>query len=118
MTPTDVVYESATHHLNITWDDGSQTDFPCWVLRGFCPCAHCQGHGGGPPKFKRPMSPRATQINNVTAVGNYGMCVIWEDGHDTAIYSFNWLRNLNLEAYAGHQKDGTFPNEGTPLESL
>ena len=111
MTPSEVKYESGTSSLDVTWDDGSVVSYPCWVLRGFCPCAHCQGHGGGPPKFVTPLNPRATAVENVTPVGNYGMCVVWEDGHDTGIYSFSWLGRLNLDAYAS----GEFPNEGTDV---
>lgn len=114
MTPTEIKFEAETQTLHVSWDDESIQSFPCWVLRGFCPCAHCQGHGGGPPQFRTPLNERALTVENVTPVGNYGMCVIWADGHDTAIYSFAWLRRVDLDHYADEDR----PKEGTPISFI
>lgn len=102
MKPSTIEFISEKKQLNICWDDGSEHHFPVEILRGFCPCAGCQGHSAGLPKFMEKQSDRALQIENVTPVGNYGMCVIWADGHDTGIYSFKSLQRFDLEHYKTH----------------
>jgi len=92
--PTQVEYVSAERVLKIEFSDDYSCELPTSFLRGFCPCARCQGHGGGPPKWNVLRTEIASDIQDVTAVGNYGMCIIWGDGHDTGIYAFEFLRAL------------------------
>ncbi|TMA13633.1 MAG: DUF971 domain-containing protein [Deltaproteobacteria bacterium] len=58
--------------------------------RGYCPCAACQGHGGG-IKF---VSVSNAQLAEISAVGNYAIEFCWQDGHNTGIYTFEYLRSL------------------------
>lgn len=88
--PTQVELHSATHVLSMTWSDGTQTDFALKYLRGWCPCATCQGHFVLHKKF---IDANAT-LMNVEPVGAYGMRLTWLDGHSTGIYSFNYLREI------------------------
>ncbi len=76
--------------LEIDWADGHTSLFPHRILRGFCPCAHCQGHQG-PIRFRAGGS---LVIDDLKEVGNYAIQVLWADGHDTGIYSFDFLRRL------------------------
>ncbi len=111
MKPTTLSYQSEHQRLEIEWEDGKIQIFPVDILRGFCPCATCQGHGGGLPTFIKLQRPRGLEIENITPVGNYGMCVIWGDGHDTGIYSFRSLLQIDLDYYAQTQ-----PEEGDVLQ--
>ena len=98
--PTDVEYLSAAHLLRITFNTGQRYDYPTVYLRGYCPCAQCQGHGSGPPQWIPITSWRMAQIEDVTPVGSYALCIVWADGHDTGLYTFSRLLELgpNLDA--------------------
>ncbi len=99
MKPETIQYLSEINSLEIIWNNGKEQSFPTEILRGFCPCAGCQGHKAGLPKFIKSQRDIGLQIENVTPVGNYGMCVIWGDGHDTGIYSFQTLLRFDLDGY-------------------
>jgi DUF971 family protein len=89
--PVDVNLVEAEYRLVITWDDDHVSEYPLRYLRGYCPCANCQGHSGEPPKFVPTENER---IADIMPVGNYAMTIVWDGGHDTGIYSFDWLREL------------------------
>jgi DUF971 family protein len=76
--------------LEITWADGHRSRIHHEVLRGYCPCAGCQGHAGT-IKFQ---SGGNIEIRNIEQVGNYALSFAWGDGHDSGIYSFRYLRAL------------------------
>lgn len=86
--PTDVFYAEADHILRVTFSDGATHEYPTVYLRGYCPCARCQGHGGGPPRWVPVTRWEQATVEDVTPVGNYAMCIAWADGHDTGIYTF------------------------------
>ena len=76
--------------LRILWDDDHLSDDPVAYLRGWCPCAVCQGHGGE-RRFVHVENP---QLVSICTVGNYALNLAWSDGHQTGIYSFEYLRSL------------------------
>jgi len=78
--------------LRLTWTDQHSADFDYDYLRGFCPCAGCQGHGTADLKFVKPMQP--VEPLNIQPVGNYAISIQWSDGHDTGIYRFDFLRSI------------------------
>ncbi|MBX3182231.1 MAG: DUF971 domain-containing protein [Polyangiaceae bacterium] len=80
--------------LEIAWRDGHTSTLPHDVLRGYCPCAGCQGHGGS-IEFKPPGPARHTlELTSIEPVGNYALALTWGDGHAGGIYSFTYLRLL------------------------
>lgn len=97
--PTEVVALEKEALLRVAFDDDVVIDFPTPFLRGFCPCARCQGHGGGPATYRAPATSAATRVENVTPVGAYAMCIVWGDGHDTGIYSFSLLRAMDTTGF-------------------
>ncbi|MBK8172128.1 MAG: DUF971 domain-containing protein [Sandaracinaceae bacterium] len=76
--------------LEIDWADGHHGVYPHEVLRGFCPCAVCQGHQG-PIRFHAGGS---LVLENIEEIGNYALRLEWKDGHGTGLYSFRFLRDL------------------------
>jgi DUF971 family protein len=78
--------------LRLTWSDGHVAEYPYDYLRGFCPCAGCQGHAAGPLEFKAPAQP--VEPLNIEPVGNYALSFHWSDGHATGIYRYDFLREL------------------------
>lgn len=88
--------------LRILWDDDDLSDYPFAYLRGWCPCAVCQGHGGE-RNFIRVENP---QLVSVGLVGNYALNPRWSDGHETGIYTFEYLRSLS-ERLASQNENST-----------
>jgi DUF971 family protein len=76
--------------LEIVWDDGRSCRLPHDVLRGFCPCATCQGHSGG----VRFVQGQNLELREIERVGNYALALTWGDGHNSGIYTYAHLRNL------------------------
>ncbi|MXW02007.1 MAG: DUF971 domain-containing protein [Holophagales bacterium] len=90
--PTEVRRDHEARLLRVLWQDGHRSDYEYDVLRGYCPCAMCQGHNAGPLRFQPP--PRPVTAQTVSQVGNYALSIAWSDGHWTGIYRFDFLRSL------------------------
>ncbi|RYF11426.1 MAG: DUF971 domain-containing protein [Deltaproteobacteria bacterium] len=88
-TPAQVTIRAAAEAFVIRWEDGHTSLYPLWYLRGLCPCASCQGHGGEVGFVED-----AARLGEVDEVGNYGLRLVWNDTHKTGIYDFNYLRAL------------------------
>ena len=90
--PVEINHMKEKGLVRVTWDDGHSGDYPREYLRGYCPCALCQGHEAGVKlKFVDVPEPKLAEIS---AVGNYAIQFRWEDGHSTGIYTFDYLRSL------------------------
>lgn len=88
--PIEVVIKRAAREVVVRWSDAHVTVLPFWYLRGFCPCAQCQGHSGG-WEF---VSEASLGLVGIEEVGQYALNAIWDDGHRTGIYTFEALREL------------------------
>jgi DUF971 family protein len=86
----EVRIDNATKTFTLVWGDTHRSVYPWWYLRGLCPCASCQGHGG-PARF---VAQDVTELGDVDEVGNYALRLIWNEEHKTGIYSFTYLRDL------------------------
>jgi|SRR5436190_23977300 len=85
--------------LRIVWSDGRRGTIAWSRLREVCPCAVCREERQRPPNPLRvlkeseiprgPLKPTA-----LTPVGNYAYKVVWNDGHDTGIFPFEFLYSL------------------------
>ncbi|HEX2252831.1 MAG TPA: DUF971 domain-containing protein [Thermoanaerobaculia bacterium] len=91
--------------FRLTWSDGHSAELPYDYVRGWCPCAGCQGHGTiirhQPPE--RPVTP-----DTIQPVGNYAISIAWSDRHQTGIYRFDYLRRLCPCTACGGPKGGSF----------
>ena len=76
--------------LRIDWDSGHVSEYPFAYLRGWCPCAGCQGHAGE----RRYVHAADPDLVNVSVVGRYALNLEWGDGHQTGIYTYRYLREL------------------------
>lgn len=93
MTPVEVRAPLGARLLEVVWDDGNTTFFRHLVLRGFCPCAVCQGHEGA-IQWVEPSGDSALALTQLHETGQYGLRLEWGDGHATGIYSFTYLQDL------------------------
>ena len=95
-SPAQVEIDTDAQTLSVEWADGHTSVFPLDGLRRACPCAHCIGHGGskpGPDVFDAPAEREWTRVRART-VGGYALRLAWDDGHDTGIYRWKYLRAL------------------------
>ena len=77
----------------IEWGDGHVGVYPHEILRGYCPCAGCQGHSGT-IRFVAPSGDVQLERDRIEPVGNYALSLVWFDGHGSGVYSFRYLRAL------------------------
>ncbi len=92
-TPVELRAPVGARLLEIDWSDGTSSAYRHAVLRGFCPCAHCQGHHG-PIVWVEGAESAGLELTSIEPVGNYAVQLAWGDGHATGIYSFRFLREL------------------------
>ncbi|MBI2988326.1 MAG: DUF971 domain-containing protein [Deltaproteobacteria bacterium] len=90
--PVEINHMKEKGVVRVTWDDGHVGDYAREYLRGYCPCAMCQGHGGE-VKF---IDVADAELAEISVVGNYAIQFQWKDGHNTGIYTFDYLRSLCL----------------------
>ena len=85
----------AGRELALAWADGHESYFPFDELRRSCPCALCRGQRDAPPDPLRIVKAPArgeVAIARLVPVGAYAVQIVWSDGHDTGIHSFESLR--------------------------
>ena len=84
--------------LAIKWDDGEESFLLLANLRKACPCAGCKGEtdvmGNVYKAPERPYSPSSFQVRSLEFVGGYAVKPVWEDGHSTGLFDFNYLRAI------------------------
>ena len=95
--------DEAKTRLAIDWRDNHASEYPLPYLRGWCPCATCQGHAAA-SKF---VPGGDSRVSAIRAVGNYAVTFEWGDGHATGIYSWDRLRELCPCAACGGPAAGT-----------
>lgn len=101
LRPTSITANRQTRLLTIAWSDGHESIYSFALLRHACPCAECRGGHAlmrsdpDPVVFTLPDedSP-ATRLVNLQAVGSYALSPEWEDGHQSGIYTWSYLRLL------------------------
>ena len=89
-TPLELRAPKGSQEMQIQWADGHTGIYPHEVLRGFCPCADCQGHEG-PIEF---VEGGNLDLETIEEVGNYAVRLVWGDKHGTGLYTFVFLRQL------------------------
>lgn len=95
LQPTNI--QQIGNELAIHWNDGVESFLDLQFLRRACPCAAC---GGEPDVLGNILRPNVTYSGNsfdlagFEIVGGYAIQPQWRDGHNTGIYSFQYLRRL------------------------
>lgn len=95
--PTAIVLHQQSRVLEVQFDDGQRYRLPCEYLRVFSPSAEVRGHGG--PIATIP-GKREVNIIAVDPVGHYAVKLVFDDGHDTGIFTWETLRSLGHEQEA------------------
>ncbi len=93
--PEELRFNRAERVLHIAFDDGSRFDLTAEYLRVMSPSAEVKGHGGEPRKLVT--GKEKVGFLEPEPVGNYAVRIRFDDGHDTGLYSWDYLYTLGTE---------------------
>ena len=96
--PTEITLHSLSKLLEIAFDDGSRFTLPFEFLRVYSPSAEVRGHGPGQETLQQ--GKRDVDIVDIEPVGNYAIKPVFSDGHDSGLYSWDYLYSI-----ASHQEE-------------
>ena len=92
--PTEIQLHQKSRKLEIEFDDGKRFILPCEYLRVYSPSAEVAGHGPGQEVLQ--LGKEDVGINAIEQVGNYAVQLVFDDNHDTGIYSWEYLYELGI----------------------
>lgn len=92
MPPQQIKLHKKSRLLELRYADGSHYQLSCEFLRVFSPSAEVRGHGRGQEVLQT--GKLNVEIRDIIAVGNYAIQLVFDDGHDSGIYSWRYLREL------------------------
>ena len=90
--PTELKLAKDKAWLSVIYDDGRSFDFPAEFLRVMSPSAEVKGHGAD-TRVTVP-GKKNVRIARLDPVGNYAVRIVFDDGHDTGLYAWPYLREL------------------------
>lgn len=123
-TPEALTVHAQSRVLEIRFSDGAQFVIPFELLRVYSPSAEVQGHGPGQEVLQT--GKRLVQIVALEPVGNYAVQPTFSDGHDTGLYTWDYLYQLGANAdalwadyerrlqAAGADRDAPMPDKAGP----
>jgi DUF971 family protein len=94
--PSEIRVKGKSRVVEVAWPDGTRYQLPFEYLRVHSPSAEIRGHGGGEGKLE--LMKENVKVVQVEPVGLYAVRLHFDDGHDSGIYSWDYLRELG----AGH----------------
>lgn len=121
-TPQSIVVHGQSRVLEVGFSDGASFRIPFELMRVYSPSAEVQGHGPGQEILQT--GKRLVDLDNLEAVGNYGVQPTFSDGHSTGIYTWQLLYELGQKqgelwaqyerrlAEAGVDRDAPMPEKG------
>ncbi len=92
--PTEINLHKQSRVLEVAFDDGARFNYTCEYLRVFSPSAEVQGHGPGQGVLQ--VDKEDVNIERIEPMGNYAVCLHFDDGHHTGIYSWDTLYDLGV----------------------
>ena len=93
--PTEITLHQVSRVLDVAFDDGHKFALSCEYLRVFSPSAEVRGHGPGQEVLQ--VGKKNVEIKTVDPVGQYAIKFLFSDGHDTGIYSWDYLYELGIK---------------------
>ena len=90
--PREIRVSKARDRLTILFEDGGRAELGAEKLRVQSPSAEVRGHGGETPP--PPRGKENVKIARLEPVGNYALRIVFDDGHDSGLYSWSYLKEL------------------------
>ena len=91
-TPTEIRLQKKSRQVVISFDDGEQFELPFEYLRVNSPSAEVQGHGPGQGVLQ--VGKENVQLTAIEPIGHYAVRLVFDDGHDTGLYTWKYLYEL------------------------
>ncbi len=107
--PTEIRLRKKSRMLEVTYPDGANYELPCEYLRVFSPSAEVRGHG--PNQAVLVVGKESVGIRAVDPVGHYAVRLTFDDGHDSGLFSWSYLKEL------GDNRDANWSDYLAKLES-
>jgi DUF971 family protein len=92
MTPTEIKLRTKSRVLEVAFDDGSRFELSFEYLRVYSPSAEVRGHGPGQETLQ--LGKHEVGIRAAEPVGNYAVKLVFDDGHDSGLYTWDYLYEL------------------------
>ena len=114
-TALDIKLRTRSRLLAISFDDGSEFELPFEYLRVYSPSAEVRGHGPGQEVLQT--GKENVGIKAIYPVGHYALRIDFDDGHNTGIYSWQYLYELGADmsrkwqAYLDRLKEAGYPRQ-------
>lgn len=118
-TPQALTVHAQSRVLEVSFSDGASFRIPFELMRVYSPSAEVQGHGEGQEVLQT--GKRHVTVQSLEPVGNYAVQPVFSDGHDTGIFSWDYLYHLGAQQAdlwaqyearlqaAGRDRDGPMP---------
>ena len=119
--PTEINFHKLSRKLELAFNDGSRFNMPAEYLRVYSPSAEVQGHGPGQEVLQ--LGKEDVNIDRLEPVGHYAICLIFDDNHDSGIYSWEYLYQLGAhydkkwQSYLDRLKEAGYTRKENKLES-
>ena len=96
--PTEIKLHQLSRKLEIAFNNGTRFELPYEFLRVYSPSAEVRGHGPGQEVLQ--VGKKDIAIKGIEPVGSYAVTLTFSDGHDTGIYSWDYLYELGANYVA------------------
>ncbi len=102
-TPVEIKLRKISRLIAVQFDDGCSFNLPFEYLRVFSPSAEVKGHGPGQEVLQT--GKENVQVKSIEPIGHYAVRLVFDDGHDTGLYTWKYLYELgeqlaeNWQAY-------------------
>jgi DUF971 family protein len=101
-TATAIRMRRQSRLLEVSFDDGACHELPFEYLRVYSPSAEVRGHGPGQETLQ--LGKHEVDLRRIEAVGNYAVKLVFDDGHDTGLYTWGYLYELGVTRAARWQQ--------------
>jgi DUF971 family protein len=91
-TPTELKLRNKSRVLEISFDDGARFELDFEYLRVYSPSAEVRGHGPGQERLQT--GKETVSVTKLEPVGHYAVRLFFDDGHNTGLYNWSYLREL------------------------
>ena len=93
--PLEIRLRRAARVLQVSFEDGSRFELPFEYLRVYSPSAEVKGHGPGQETLV--LGKEAVDVRAIEPVGQYAVKLVFDDGHDTGLYTWKYLYELGRD---------------------
>jgi DUF971 family protein len=93
--PSEIKLQKKSRQISISFEDGRHFELPFEYLRVHSPSADVQGHGPGQEILQK--GKENVQVTDIQPVGHYAVRLIFDDGHDSGLYTWAHLYELGTE---------------------